>query len=176
MTFHKVSICGATGVGKTCIASRLTRKDIDEVYDPTIGIASGIRVDPDHGQHMYVYDFGGDIKYQNLTIAYIRASNVVLFVYDINELESIRTLELLYVLYKNAGWNSKVIVVGNKQDKFSKVDYCFNGEEFAKKINATHVIISAKTLAGMNFLVENILIDLGIKILEKKKRKKCCCF
>ena len=167
----KVCILGETGVGKTCISSKLTKGE-DYVHnyleEPTIG-ASFMCKRYDYKDKYYrinIWDTAGQERYRSLASMYYRGVVVALLVYDVTNYDSWNELDYwIGELRKNTP-NSTIIVIGNKFDL--KEDIKVDGSDIDEFINKyddiKHIFYSAKVGYKSNKILDLIVDDFEDKI------------
>ena len=198
----KITLLGQTGVGKTCIISKYVDDTFSEGNDPTVGANYSEKIINKKGKdiELHIWDTAGQEKYQSLGKHFYKDSYIVCFVYDITNQESLDSLKSIWYpnLQKFGEKFTVLAVVGNKCDLYEK-DNIANEEQakaFAKEINATFMLTSAKTGDGIEKLF-NTLTDIYLspefsqkakqmkrnrthsftvkqQEEEKKKKKHCC--
>lgn len=164
----RISICGATRVGKTSIFRRLTGKELETTYYTTHGIDCDFKTLTSIPYVITLYDLSGNPAHYDITTPYIIKSDMLLMVYDTYDASSILALRELYKKYtKDLNWTGDIIVVGNKKDEntdatLSKVntsqgeyklitmnntyfENVIQGENFAHDIQSSHITVSART-------------------------------
>ena len=155
----KVSVCGSSAVGKSSIGSRLSDKEPYPEYVSTIGVDFFIKHLPMFGTKINIWDLAGDPNFQSITYSYVRGSDILVYVYDMSRLGSIRELRDIYNKYNDHKINDiQSIVVGNKSDKSER--YIKPGINFATEIGAPHITVSAKDNTGIDQLLE-LFLHLG---------------
>ena len=152
----KVSVCGSSAVGKSSIGCRLSGKEPYPDHVSTIGVDFFTRYLPMYGSKINIWDLAGNDRFQSITYSYVKGSDILIYVYDISELRSIRELQDIYNAYKeNKIPKMRSIVVGNKSDKGNN---CMNrGINFAFQLGAPHITVSAKDNTGFDQLLDTIL-------------------
>ena len=167
----KVCILGETGVGKTCISSKLTKGE-DYVHnyleEPTIG-ASFMCKRYDYKDKYYrinIWDTAGQERYRSLASMYYRGVVVALLVYDVTNYDSWNELDYwIGELRKNTP-NSTIIVIGNKFDL--KEDIKVDGSDIDEFINKyddiKHIFYSAKVGYKSNKILDLIVDDFEDKV------------
>lgn len=167
----KVCILGETGVGKTCISSKLTKGD-DYVHnyleEPTIGASFMCKRYDCKGKYyrINIWDTAGQERYRSLASMYYRGVVVALLVYDVTNYDSWNELDYwIGELRKNTP-NSTIIVIGNKFDL--KEDIKVDGNDIDEFINKyddiKHIFYSAKVGYKSNKILDLIVDDFEDKI------------
>ena len=167
----KVCVLGETGVGKTCISSKLTKGDNyvhNYLEEPTIG-ASFMCKRYDYKDKYYrinIWDTAGQERYRSLASMYYRGVVVALLVYDVTNYDSWNELDYwIGELRKNTP-NSTIIVIGNKFDL--KEDIKVDGSDIDEFINKyddiKHIFYSAKVGYKSNKILDLIVDDFEDKV------------
>lgn len=180
---YKVALCGMSGVGKTSIFHRV--------------LGNGFKANTFEFKHMpeemvrvqvkektikiHLHDTAGMERYEaGLTRQYYHGSNVVLLVYDCEEMETLEELKIYYDDAKKHTNGAAMVLVGNKIDKeFPSVE---KGD--AEKILCNHIEkglphckfqykaeTSAKTDTGIRELIQSVAEYL-VKNAEPSNLKK----
>ena len=194
----KITLLGNPGVGKTCIISRYIDDVFNENNASTIGANYSEKEIVKKGKtyHLDIWDTAGQEKFHSLGKHFYKDSYVVCLVYDIVNQESLDALKSVWYpdLQKYGEKYVVLAVVGNKSDLYeSEVVAEEQAKAFAKEINATFMLTSAKSGDGIeklfNVLTDKILSDPKFAeilkekgdniVLDKNKDKgnkkgKCC--
>ena len=198
----KITLLGNPGVGKTCIISRYVENTFVENNESTIGANFSEKTIKRGNKEvtLNIWDTAGQEKFHSLGKHFYKDSYVVILVYDITNQESLDSLKTLwYPDLKKYGEKYQVLaVVGNKCDLYES-DNLADEEQakaFAKEINGTFMLTSAKSGDGIDKLFDTLTdIYLGPEFNpkakemiknrgpsfsvqsqkeDKKKSKKCC--
>ena len=158
----KISVCGSSAVGKSSIGCRLSDKEPHPDHVGTIGVDFFVKHLPLYGAKINIWDLAGDSRFQSITYSYVKNSDILLLVYDMSRLSSIRELREIHEAYKN----NKIpkilsIVVGNKSDMGNE---CMNsGVNFSSQIGAPHVTVISKDNTGFDQLMDTIISMVRIQ-------------
>ena len=170
----KVVLMGDSGVGKTSIVNRYTKHKFENNLLSTSGICffSKLLDFPEIKESckldviiiflimkikLQIWDTAGQERFKAITKIYYQKSDAIIFVYDITNLESFKSLKNLYNEVKQSIDLNKVLifVIGNKNDLYEieeiKKD---EAENFAKSINASYRCVSALKDSGINELFD----------------------
>ena len=152
----KISVCGSSAVGKSSIGCRLSDKEPYPEHVSTIGVDFFIKHLPLYSAKINIWDLAGDSRFQSITYAYVKGSDILILVYDMSRPSSVRELREIHEAYKkNKIPNIRSIVVGNKSDMGNS---CMNsGINFAFHLGAPHITVSAKNNIGFDQLLDTIL-------------------
>jgi small GTP-binding protein len=194
----KITLLGNPGVGKTCIISRYIDNVFNENNASTIGANYSEKIIKKKGKEyqLDIWDTAGQEKFHSLGKHFYKDSYVVCLVYDIVNQESLDALKSVWYpdLQKYGEKYAVLAVVGNKNDLYERDDVVSDEEAkaFAKEINATFMLTSAKSGDGIEKLFdiltdkilndpkfadilkgksENIILD---KNKDENKKKRCC--
>lgn len=179
-------LIGSEYTGKTSITERLLNRKPDiNIYESTIGINRCIR-NISNSTQLQISDLSGNSRFEFLVQNYIFYTDIILFVYDINENLTLIKIKTIYEKFKYLFNEKTIILVANKCDKgFDR--HNTNGELFATSIKAHHIVTSAKTREGIDNLVNTILesqvaydlndeegknLNENIVLVRKKKSEK----
>ena len=183
----KLTLLGNAGVGKTCIISRYIENTFTEKNDSTIGANYSEKIIKKGNREIQlnIWDTAGQEKFYSIGKHFYKDAYIVCLVYDITNQDSLDSLkEIWYPNLLKFGEQYTVIgVVGNKCDLYEN-EKLANEEQakaFAKEINATFMLTSAKTGDGIEKLFDTLTdIYLGPEFLKKAremslKRSYFCC-
>lgn len=192
----KAVFVGDTGVGKTCIISRVTRNEFVE-SQATVGAANvDISIDIDNGKKLNfsIWDTAGQERYRALAPMYFSGAALAFCVYDITRLDSLDALRVfIEMLQQKSPSYIKYVLVGNKTDlENERAISQSQAEQFQLEIGADFFMeVSAKTGNGVSELftraamindlhTEESYGDLDLKSNEEgdkdaAQRKKCAC-
>jgi small GTP-binding protein len=169
----KCTILGETSVGKTSILKSYTNNNFSENEEVTLGATfwnkkleiNDVKID------IHFWDTAGQERYKSLVPMYIRNTDIIILVYNVNDKSTFLKLNdwisLVKVhLYQNL---PKIILVGNKCDLENKVsiEEC---NDLAESIHSDSFLVSAKTQKNIEILFNNIVEKS--KIIVKSKFKK----
>ena len=167
----KITLLGNPGVGKTCIISRYIDNEFNENSGSTIGANYSEKPIIKKGKkyQLDIWDTAGQEKFHSLGKHFYKDSYVVCLVYDITNQESLDALNSVWYpdVQKYGEKYAVLAVVGNKSDLYES-DVITDEEQaknFAKEINATFMLTSAKNGDGIEKLFD-VLTD---KILDDPK-------
>ena len=160
----KITLLGNPGVGKTCIISKYIDDTFEENEESTIGanFMEKIIKRGDKEVLLNIWDTAGQEKFHSLGKHFYKDSYIVCFVYDITNQESLDSLKARWYpdLQKYGEKYTVLAVVGNKSDLYEEDNLADEAQakEFAKEINATFFLTSAKSGDGIEKLF-NTLAD-----------------
>lgn len=184
----KIVFLGDRSVGKTSIIKRFTRDEFTErqnvspvAMQPTIGIEYLFKTLCYRGRNyrLELWDTAGQEKYRSLVRNYLRDTDCVLFVHDVNgmpgcysEPQSYNHLVDWLTTFEESKQSEPVsIVVGNKidlrQEDFSRdgIDLQFIADRELKQLERfEHIEVSAKDGTNIHELFEKVLAQMQRKI------------
>lgn len=196
-TTAKVIIVGDTGVGKSCIVSRMIGCDFIDGYHPTIGFTNSEYKEEIDNQEITVklWDTAGQEKYMSLTQMYFKGTDIAILTYDITQKNTFEKLSVWDEALANNGITGKqVIIVGNKSDLEEKREVSPDeGNEYAEGKGRSFIEVSAKTQENIEPLKKQIAeafvdifnvkeikdeainqVDIGKQPNKKKDDSSCC--
>lgn len=118
---YKVVIVGDSFTGKSSLLSRLSDKEFERAYAPTIGVdykVHQLRNVQGKTVRLSLWDNAGDRKFNSIVTNYFRGAEGVLLVYDVTNPASFANLKtwLAEIDNKIVPGSATVCVVGNKID------------------------------------------------------------
>ena len=117
----KIVVCGSQEVGKTWLTNKLTHtRELFDSYTPTIGVEYKTRYLFERDIKLAFWDLSGSEKFRKITYPYIYGECLIIFVYNINDIESVEKIKTLHLLYREKSWNGNAIVVGINSDIVSE--------------------------------------------------------
>ena len=174
----KVALIGSTGVGKTCIIKRFTDNHFDPNTRSTDGGSFSQKFLEINNKTILLnlWDTAGQERFRSIGIHFYKEAYIVCLVYDITNLESFNDLkEKWYEDLKAHGEKYTVVaVVGCKSDLYEKEEVPEDtAREYAKSINATYMLTSAKTGDNINNLFDTLARQyLGPEFTKKVEEMK----
>ncbi|EDR24746.1 GTP-binding protein YPT31/YPT8, putative [Entamoeba dispar SAW760] len=169
MTQDAVKLCiiGDSGVGKTCISSRLVDGTFKSDEKSTIG-ASFVTTNIENSK-IVIWDTAGQEKYRSMVGMYYRGASGAIIVYDITSRATFVDLDAWHAdLMKTATDDIVLCIVGNKSDlEASRQVSTDEGKEFASKKNAMFYEVSA--MNGKN--VTELFTEITRKIKSSQPQK-----
>lgn len=115
----KVVLIGDSGVGKSNLLSRFTRREFNLESKSTIGVEFATRSITCEGKTIkaQIWDTAGQERYRAITSAYYRGAVGALLVYDVSKQPTYANVERwLNELRDHADANIVIMLVGNKSD------------------------------------------------------------
>ena len=193
----KVILVGEPGTGKTCLINVATGRDFIENSESTI-ISTYITktiVKDNCEYYLNLWDTAGQEKYRSMTKIFTKNSNIVIFVYAINNKQTFDEMKSYWVktIKESLGDEPILGIVGNKNDLYIKEEIKEEeGRNFANEIGAKFKLVTAKEdpngfISFLEELLDEFLSKKGIDVqkndniniskdTEKQisKKKKCC--
>ena len=123
----KVALVGDSKVGKTNIASQLTKKNFNNTYQTTLGIEYSqydIQIkDTNYTVQFHILDFTGFSTFRETINNLIKDCNFILLVYDLTNLESFQNIKLWKTMVDelNVKKNKVRYLIGNKNENPDKI-------------------------------------------------------
>ena len=193
----KVILVGEPGTGKTCLINVATggkfSQNMDSTIDSTFVTKKIVKDNKEYSLNLW--DTAGQEKYHSVTRLFLKNSEIVIFVYAINEKQTFEGMKSYWVttIKESIGDEPILGIVGNKNDLYIQEDVSEEeGKDFANKLGAKFKLVSAKEdpLGFINFLEElldeflkkkgmdvkkkdNTNININFEKPKKKKKKTC---
>ena len=174
----KVTLIGASGVGKTCIIRRYYDNEYVENPASTCGgsySAKQLKINNKIIQ-IDLWDTAGQERFRSLGKHFYKDAYIVLLVYDITNRKSFDELkDVWYPSLKEFGEKYSVLgVVGNKCDLYENEEVKENeAREYSQQIGATYMLVSAKSGDNINLLFDTLIKQyLGPAFAEQLKEIK----
>lgn len=197
----KLLLIGEKCVGKTSIASRLSQKEFNQIYDETIGIEFSTCYSNIYNKLLIkcqLWDTSGRKEFLPLLDSYYKGVAGIILVYDVTNRNSFNKVEFWLNEIKKNKRNDEdvnIMILGNKTDKINRAVSFEEGQEKAKKNNCLFFETSAKRNENIDeikkdfckFIFDNydyqnghIGVKLPIELTLVKKKyddldNDCCC-
>lgn len=186
---YKVVVVGETGVGKTSLILCYTDDLFEEERNSTVNIdfkTKAVFVDGNQCR-LQIWDTAGQEQYRSLARHYLSDAAGAIVVFDLTNNSSFEKITewIDCIKDKNIGYNTQIILVGNKSDLESCID-----QDQINKITDTYNIKYIMASAKNNINVDEIFNTLAEQIYtcytsksekkvilddeNKKGEKKCC--
>lgn len=156
----KIVLLGDATVGKSSIAERFYRGTFSNFKDSTIG-AAYFMINKNN-RRIDIWDTAGQERYQSLVSMYYRDADVILFVFDVTNIDSLSKLKVyMNKLKEERKDNYLLYIIGNKRDllntdKFEQLE--LEIQDRVPKDNITKIFyVSAKTNENVESLLEEII-------------------
>lgn len=181
-TTYKLIVIGNSNTGKSSLINRYINDKFSTDIHSTIGIEFTHK-DMDDQTKLSIWDSAGQERFQSVGSALYNNADVVMFVYDVTNMQSFHGLEHWYRQYITYGQKDAIkIIVGNKIDLNAKVS-----DEMAKswavKRNMMFETASAKSSDGVHKAFATVISQLNklprvqkekIELKLKPKSDRCC--
>ena len=193
-TFNVITL-GDSGVGKTSIINSYVKNEFDNNISSTIGMNFSykeIKFNNKDKIILKLVDTAGQEKYRALTKSYFKNVDAVLFVFSLDDKETLETIKYWMELFKtNSNKNDEDVpkyLVGNKNDLETDVKQTLI-DDFVRENKIPYLSTSAKIKNNIDELFGEIgtklYIDfvkkgnkgqkaINIKIIKNVPKKKCC--
>ena len=157
----KMVLVGDAGVGKTCIAQRISKNTFTNTTAATVGAANlSVTIKtPSIEVEFNIWDTVGQERYRSLTPMYFAGSQIAILVFDLTSEISFQNLDTFVdLLQQKAPPDCILVLCGNKVDLEDKrVISHEQGQGYAERIGAIfYTETSAATGVGVVSLFENI--------------------
>lgn len=171
---YKVAIVGEAGIGKSSIIDRIVRKCFDDSPRSTIGAAYASYK---YNNNIYqIWDTAGQERYKALIPMYLKDSKVIIMVYDISNLHSIKCIQDYWYNFvlDNVDETCYKILIGNKLDLYNlnvadSEEVKSVASSFSESNNLFHILVSAKE--GTN--IDDIFRNIDQQLQTNKDNSSC---
>lgn len=160
----KTIIIGNSGVGKSNILSKYVNNINRELYDVTIGIEFGCKIEEynDMRIKMQIWDTAGQEVFQSIVKNYFRNITICIFVYDVTNRLSFNNIKYWINEFENNKLDSKItplkIMVGNKVDLINKQVSTSEGLQLSEDYEMDYFFeTSCKMGNSVNLLFKKII-------------------
>ena len=176
----KIILLGDTGVGKSSIIKRYHE---DTFEGDTISTFNANYIEKEliikkKRVILEIWDTAGQEKFNSMTKLFVKNSKIIILVYNVTSLKSFEALNYWYdFIEKELGENIILGLAGNKTDLIFEEGYeeevsSEKGKEFARKINASFALISAKESSKEITDLFNILLNKYLETQEYNDNSK----
>ena len=159
----KVALVGDSKVGKTNIASQLTKKNFNNTYQTTLGIEYSqydIQIkDTNYTVQFHILDFTGFSTFRETINNLIKDCNFILLVYDLTNLESFQNIKLWKTMVDelNVKKNTVRYLIGNKNENPDKIKVDKQSiDTIANNLKLKSYTVSAKMNTNLNELFQEM--------------------
>ena len=164
----KIILVGDSSVGKTSLVNRFMGFEFQENYSCTINADFKIKsltIDQSTGAELTVWDTCGQEKFRSITKLYFKDAHGVILVYDVNNENSFKGLNIwLNEIKNNCKVDVSIILVGNKIDIENRKISKEQGNDFALKNKLMYIETSSKDGINIDSPFENLTNDIIQKI------------
>lgn len=153
----KVILVGDSGVGKSALVRRFSKKRFESSLTPTIGVDFEIvHVNVD-GQDvkMQCWDCAGSERFRSITASYFRGAHVALVVFDVNDEKSFASVPVWIDHVQKINPEAVIWVVGNKLDSRKPLDVPLP-EDFRAALKRDILYTSAKSNCNVDVLFQSV--------------------
>ena len=161
----RIVVCGDQEVGKSALTNIITHtKELFDCYTPTIGVEYKTRYIFDRDVKLAFWDLSGDKRFEQITLPYVTKYCLVIFVYDLNNLDSARKIPELNEKYRKNGWEGQGLVVGTT---IGIEERCVNynlgyGKNFAEDFGYSFFKVDIDSKKGIQDLETSIFKTLEL--------------
>ena len=160
----RIITVGDSGVGKTSIIRRYVHSIYDDDSLSTIGVSFSYKevVRGKDKIKLKLVDTAGQEKFKSLTKSYFKNTDVVLFVFALDDKVSFNNIkEWIELFIQNNSRDKEVLkyLVGNKNDLKSEIEQKLI-DDFANENQFKYISTSAKDNVSINELFEKIADNL----------------
>ena len=174
----KVILLGESGTGKTSLINVAVGRGFTEDMCPTV--ASNFSqmefIMNDKTYKLNIWDTAGQEKYRALTKLFIKESNIVIFVYSIDNRSTFESLSFWIKFAKDALGNKPIYaIVGNKSDLINNEEVSEEKiTKYSEEVGIQLRFVSAKEdgpgiAKFFELLLKQYLKKMGIVIHPKKR-------
>ena len=156
----KVIFVGDSSVGKSCIINRYINNSFSNLVEVTLGCNSllkTITID-NYNIKFDIWDTAGMEKFRSLNAQFYKDANIVIFVYEIINLNSFNSIKNYWYndVIENSNKNIILGLIGNKSDLYLENEEVSeeDARNYANEINAVFKLTSALNGSGINELFE----------------------
>ncbi|CAK84586.1 unnamed protein product (macronuclear) [Paramecium tetraurelia] len=175
----KLVIIGNSGVGKSSLLIRYADDKFSENYISTIGVDFKFKTFQLDGKglKLQIWDTAGQERFRTITNSYYKGADAIVLVYDTTCLQSFEEIEKSWLdeIYKHAGRNTTILLIGNKSDLPNKTVSTERAQVYAKEKLMLFKEASAKTSLGVNQAFEELsrllIIKKNLEVEEKKLKR-----
>ena len=197
---YSIIILGNSGVGKTCIYTRLFKDKFDNMSITTVSANFVTYYVKLHNKkyELFLCDTAGEEIYRALTKQYYKNADGAIFVFDLTNEKSLEDIEFWYNSYKEQKEKVIGVLIGNKSDieDETRVIKYEDAKLFGEKYGLKYFEVSAKTdkyikkaiVALLNELIKSRAIYNSLSSVDDalkneiklgendkiKTKKKCC--
>ncbi|KAM3135406.1 Ras- protein yptc6 [Paramecium bursaria] len=157
----KIVLIGDSGVGKSNLLLRFTKKQFTTENRPTIGVEFATKQIPIQGHIIkaQLWDTAGQERFRAITNAYYRGAAGAIIVFDVTRAVTLENVEKWFKeLNQHADANIVTLLVGNKTDLTEeRVVTADSAAQVAEKYGAGYIETSALNSTNVDKAFESIL-------------------
>lgn len=168
---HKIIFVGDSGVGKTSILNTYSKKN--KIPKATLGTEFTEKYIEKHNFTLQIWDCAGQERFRALTKLYYRGAEICILVFDLTNPKSLESIENYWIptVKNEAGDSIKFVLVGNKFDLTSNIDYSIIWK-LCNTYNIKFIETSATKNLYINNIFENVSQLINSKIIEDVEKNK----
>eukprot|EP00002_Diphylleia_rotans_P038957 TRINITY_DN8926_c0_g1_i7.p1 TRINITY_DN8926_c0_g1~~TRINITY_DN8926_c0_g1_i7.p1 ORF type:complete len:177 (-),score=33.57 TRINITY_DN8926_c0_g1_i7:629-1159(-) len=167
----KIVLIGDSGVGKSCLLSRLTDQSFSEGFLSTIGVDLKIKTVERSGKiiKLQMWDTAGQERFRCITQSYFRGAQGILLCFDLTNRSSFVSArrwhdDVMATGPKNLNW----LLVGTKTDlSSSRVVTKEEGQNLADEFGIPYMEVSSKSQDKVEDALELLVGDTLKTHLQK---------
>jgi GTPase KRas protein len=170
----QICILGGSGVGKTAITLQFIKEEFIAEYIPTIeeGFSKAIHFNNEQ-INLNLIDTSGQADFQNINLKYLKSADAFIFVYSVDQPNSVEDLTEIYqkVVEARNGKPVYCVIAENKSDisqANNKVSTSFVKKKF-QHICAQIVNTSAKTGNNIHLLFQKCILMTNSEEIKAKE-------
>ena len=156
----KIVFIGEASVGKTSICEMIKNKEFNNDIKPTIGVDFYTNIFDN--VKIQIWDTSGQKNFRFIIETYLRNSSLNILVFDLSDYDTFLSLDNFIKTLKKFN-DSKIILVGNKADLISNIDYD-EVEKYVESNNLEYIEVSAKINLNIDYLKKMINDSLAFDI------------
>jgi small GTP-binding protein len=120
---YKIILAGDSGVGKTTLVYRYIKGKFRDDFKQTIGVdfyvKNNLKIDGNDIK-LQIWDLGGEEKFRSFLRGYIKKSDGVLFLFDLNNINSLNQIGEWMGIMREVNTETPILLVGAKSDLFKR--------------------------------------------------------
>ena len=158
----KISLIGSNYSGKTNIINKYINNSY-KIFQPTVGVDFLKKIEKINNEDIkiFLWDTCGDFKLYDIIKLYIKNINIILYVFDLNNIESfnncIKWINIIKINNSSNANNIQNYLIGAKSDLEHKVD-SIQINEICKKYNLKYYSCSSKENNNILEMFKEIII------------------
>ena len=148
--YAKVAFIGDASVGKTTLVNTICHKNCSS-SGPTIGACCEIKdINCPNGNNVkaLIWDTAGQERFRSIAPIYMRNSNIIVLVFDVNNIISFNNLKDWIILIRDNCDPYLLLIVGNKIDLPNRTVKKMDALAFSNEYNCTYCECSALSKEG----------------------------
>ena len=187
----KIVFLGNSGVGKTSILKNFKSGKFEFNDKSTIGcefFAKNVHING-IDKKLLLWDTAGQEVFRSFTQNFLRGAKIVVIVYDITNETTIDDIHI-WIKETQKSLNIKIIIVGNKADMNTTIDYHIKTLDIKKQYKTLDIHLYDKPISAKNNkevvdffnyigsqleeITQQIHISNNVDLLGGKKEYSCC--